>query len=320
MHILVINDDGPPSTQSSPYVHSLISTLQSPPFSHVVSVCLPHTQRSWISKAHVVGQTIKPSYFRPGTPFQDDGHVSARPFTDGEEQWILVDGTPASCAQIGLFHFFQEKGPIDLVISGPNYGRNTSALFSLSSGTIGGAMEAAVCGKRAIALSYAFESRIHDPEIIGKASNLSARLIGHLLKDWSSEIDLYSINVPLRKELLDGDPKILYVPMLENRWSSGSSFEEVEAENVDPAEQEREIREGGESSNAGTTHGEGVRHTHKHFKWAPKFADVHKSVKEAGPGSDGWAVMEGMVRYVSFSVMKSRQRHSTNLISTASLH
>lgn len=246
----------------------------------------------------MVGQTIKPSYFRPGTPFQDDGHVSARPFADGKEQWILVDGTPASCAQIGLFHFFQERGPADLVISGPNYGRNTTALFSLSSGTIGGATEAAVCGKRAIALSYAFESRIHNPEVIGKASNLSARLIGHLLKHWPSDVDLYSINVPLRKELLSGDPKIQYTPMLENRWSSGSSFDEVDGEDDDPAEQEREIREGGESPTAEKGLGDVAKHTHKHFKWAPKFADVHKSVREAEPGNDGWAVMEGIVRYV----------------------
>ena len=72
---------------------------------------------------------------------------------------LLVDSTPASCIQIGLFHYFQERGPIDLVISGPNYGRNTTAVFALSSGTLGGALEAAVCGKRAIAVSYAFFDR-----------------------------------------------------------------------------------------------------------------------------------------------------------------
>jgi tubulin--tyrosine ligase len=48
---------------------------------------------------------------------------------------------------------------VDLVLSGPNFGRNTTAIFALSSGTIGGALEGAVCGKKAIALSYAFDSR-----------------------------------------------------------------------------------------------------------------------------------------------------------------
>jgi tubulin--tyrosine ligase len=31
----------------------------------------------------------------------------------------------------------------------------------------------------------------------------------------------------------------------------------------------------------------------RHFKWAPRFADVMESSKKAGPGYDGWAVMEG---------------------------
>ncbi|KAL9615867.1 MAG: hypothetical protein Q9160_009201, partial [Pyrenula sp. 1 TL-2023] len=228
------------------------------------------------------------------TLFQDDGKFSARPFPDDQEQWILLDGTPASCAQIGLFHFFQERGPIDLVVSGPNYGRNSTALFSLGSGTLGGAMEATLCGKRAIALSYAFESRVHDPEVIGKASNLSARLIAHLLQEWPSDVDLFSVNVPLRKELLDDDPKIQYTSMLANRWSSGSSFEEVSGEDEDPAEQEREIREGGETTKGDIGISDSTKQAHKHFKWAPKFADVHKSVRESGPGNDGWAIMEGM--------------------------
>jgi tubulin--tyrosine ligase len=39
-------------------------------------------------------------------------------------------------------------------------------------------------------------------------------------------------------------------------------------------------------------------HTHKHFKWSPRFTDVYQSVEEAPPGNDGWAVKEGLTRYV----------------------
>lgn len=53
----ITNDDGPPSDQSSPYVHSLVSTLQQ--HGHTVSVVLPHTQRSWIGKAHLVGKSVR---------------------------------------------------------------------------------------------------------------------------------------------------------------------------------------------------------------------------------------------------------------------
>src|SRR5205085_2486730 len=103
------------------------------------------------------------------------GTTHARPSPDPSvEEWVLVDGTPASCVQIGLYHFFQSRGPVDLVVSGPNYGRNTTAVFALSSGTLGGALEAAVCKRRAVALSYAFFSRNHDGEIIAAASRRGA--------------------------------------------------------------------------------------------------------------------------------------------------
>jgi tubulin---tyrosine ligase len=58
---------------------------------------------------------------------------------------MLTTGTPSTCANIGLYHV-SEEDEFDLVISGPNYGRNSSAVFTLSSGTIGAAMEAALVG------------------------------------------------------------------------------------------------------------------------------------------------------------------------------
>lgn len=212
---------------------------------------------------------------------------------------MLVDGTPASCVQIGLYHFFQDRGPIDLVVSGPNYGRNSTAVFSLSSGTLGGALEAAVCKRRAIALSYAFFSRNHDPEIIAGASKLSVKLIDYLYANWGKEVDLYSVNVPLL-EGVEGN-KIMWTNMLQNYWSEGSCFQEVVDEEGDADEEEQKLREReGQGGDEGAN-GEGekvMRHKHKHFKWAPRFTDVYKSVEDAPPGNDGWAVKEGYTRYV----------------------
>lgn len=313
MHILVTNDDGPPSPTSSPYVHSLVRELQKK--GHVVSVCLPHTQRSWIGKAHIIGQTVKPLYYRPSETFDPSpsaaskaqGATYTRPSKNSkEEEWILVDGTPASCAQIGLHHFFQDKGPIDLVVSGPNYGRNTTAVFALSSGTLGGALEAAVCRKKSIALSYAFFSRNHDPIIIDGASRHSVRVIEKLYAQWPTDksVDLYTVNVPL----VEGVEvrKTLWTNVLQNYWGdSGACFEEVEGNIVDEDEEEERIREGEESkaSNGFESKGDGdsgeghqARYAHRHFKWAPKFTDVYKSVEEAPPGNDGWAVKEGFTR------------------------
>jgi len=243
----------------------------------------------------MIGKTLKPTYFRPGTLHQDDGTTHSKPLAAGapeQEEWILVDGTPASCVQIGLYHYFQDRGPIDLVVSGPNYGRNTTAVFSLSSGTLGGALEAAVCKRKAIAVSYAFFSRNHDPEIIAGASKLSVRVIEYLYKNWGEGVDLYSVNVPLVEGV--EERKVLWTSTLQNYWKSGSCFQEIEDEDGDAGEEEQRIREG-EGLPEGSE--ESVsRHKHKHFKWSPRFTDVYQSVEEAGPGNDGWAVKEGYTR------------------------
>ena len=194
--------------------------------------------------------------------------------------------------QIGLHHVFKDRNPIDLVVSGPNYGRNTTAVFALSSGTIGGAMEGAMSGKKSIALSYAFDSREHDPEIISAASKLSTKLIEKLLKEWPDDVHLYSINVPLRKGV--ENTKIVYTEMLQNRWLSGSSFEELpeEADDEDPSVEEHAIREGGEAN--GDVSRPVPKRVHRKFKWAPNFADVRKAVTDAESG-DGWEVLQGNV-------------------------
>lgn len=299
MHILVTNDDGPPSAQASPYVHSLVQHLQKA--GHTVSVCLPHTQRSWIGKAHIIGQTLKPFYYQPSdTPHgeADDGKTHTRPSSDPNvEEWILIDGTPASCAQIGLNHLFKERGPVDLVVSGPNYGRNTTAVFALSSGTMGGALEGAACQKKSIALSFAFFSRNHDPEIIDTACKHSVRIIEALYKQWPSDgsVDIYSVNVPL---VADVDThKTVFTEILQNYWTDGSCFTEVEEDATDAANAEHDIRQQQEGGGTETPPKAGKR---KYFKWAPKFTDVYKSVEDGGPGSDGWVVQEGNTRYVAY--------------------
>jgi 5'/3'-nucleotidase SurE len=284
----------------------------------------------------MIGQTVKPLYYRPPPPSApaaglvhdgDDskqqpatsttqqqengtaanpghGTTHTRPSTRrGTEEWILVDGTPASCVQIGLYHFFRDRGPVDLVVSGPNYGRNTTAVFALSSGTLGGALEAAICRHRAVALSYAFFSRNHDTAIIEKASRQGVKVIEALVREWPEDgsVDLYSVNVPLLEGLEEG--KVLFTPMLQNYWGAGSCFTEVDGSVDGEEEDEERIREEEgkvEEEDGGNAAGEGTSacHTHKHFKWSPRFTDVYQSVEDAPPGNDGWAVKEGHTRYV----------------------
>ena len=162
-------------------------------------------------------------------------------------------------------------------------------------------MEAAVCRKRAIALSFAFWSRDHRPDLIAGACKHSIKLIDYLAANWGSGVDLYSINVPVVENI--GSKKIMYTYALQNYWTSGSSFEEMEAgSDVDPQQQEKEIREsternGDSGSAVDDTYAKSSKpRKHKWFKWAPKFGDVQKSIDASAPGNDGWAISQGFTR------------------------
>ena len=70
------------------------------------------------------------------------------------EKRFAAEGSPADCVLAGLHDVMKDAQP-DLVLSGVNRGNN-SAENTLYSGTIGGAMEAALQGVPAIALSQYF--------------------------------------------------------------------------------------------------------------------------------------------------------------------
>lgn len=181
-------------------------------------------------------------------------------------------------------------------------------------------MEAAVCGYKSIALSYAFFDRNHDPIIITNASQLAVKLIDHLYRHWDENTHLYSINVPLIENV--GRNKILYTDMLQNSWKS-SCFEVIEVpseeddtpEEVEAAMRKAEEKEGRKELAGGLHGGSGtatpvpqphIRYTHKHFLWSPQFKDVYRSVEESEPGNDGWAVAQG---YTSVTPLRANFMH-----------
>lgn len=182
-------------------------------------------------------------------------------------------------------------------------------------------MEAAVCGAKSIALSYAFFDRNHDAQIIADASALSARLIQHLWDNWDANTQLYSVNVPLVEGVKER--KILWTNMLQNWWKSGSCFQVVDTPTStgddDPESTIRKQEEklgrkelrslGGEASAPSSgvaTPQPHMRYTHKEFKWAPLFKDVYESVEASEPGNDGWAVAQG---YTSVTPLRANFMH-----------
>ncbi|AQZ14249.1 PBY1 (YBR094W) [Zygosaccharomyces parabailii] len=239
MRVLITNDDGPPNDEFSPYVGPFVRYLRQNYPEWQLTVCVPHVQRSWIGKAHFAGKSLSAQFLYSKIDAEDN--LCLGPFVqpqmplegsklprncqnsevaDDDIEWILVDGTPASCANIGLYHLCDK--PFHLVISGPNVGRNTSSAYISSSGTVGAAMEAVITGRtKAIALSWAYFNGLKhfDSKTMGLAAQKSMQVITYLYQNWNDATDLYSVNVPLSKSLCSDTPAV-FAPIWENRWDA----------------------------------------------------------------------------------------------------
>ncbi|MCE8513690.1 5'/3'-nucleotidase SurE [Ruegeria pomeroyi] len=115
------------------------------------------------------------------------------------ERRFAAEGSPADCVLAGLHDVMKEALP-DLVLSGVNRGNN-AAENALYSGTLGGAMEAALQGLPAIALSQFFGPRNYgrtDPFEIARSHG--AQVIRRILDTWPDERPdyrlFYNVNFP----------------------------------------------------------------------------------------------------------------------------
>lgn len=101
-----------------------------------------------------------------------------------------VNGTPADCVSLGIYHW--EK--VDLVLSGINLGTNLgNAVWH--SGTLAAAKQAALLGIRGIALS----TPVHESEPnFERLTPWVERIIAHLLPE--RELPLVNVNIPAEPE------------------------------------------------------------------------------------------------------------------------
>ncbi|KAF8898716.1 survival protein sure-like phosphatase/nucleotidase [Infundibulicybe gibba] len=295
--VLLTNDDGPPDSAESPYVLGLYRYLTSV-LGWNVKVVLPSSQKSWIGKAYHIKEVTKGSYFYPNIDGRGDRTQHSRPIRDGEiGEWILLDATPATCANVALHNIF--PGQIDMVISGPNLGRNTSAAFALSSGTIGAALSASLSKVPAIALSYGTVLHPTPPALFEPAHDLGSRIIKHLWENWgedsgglrSGQVDLYSVNIPLIEGLLaDESLTICWTTMWRNSYGrlfkniSAASIASIDAagpDSLSPTQDTAQMEE---------NQGDLV------FKFAPEMKGlITPSLSSLPEGSDGWAIHKGWV-------------------------
>ena len=115
------------------------------------------------------------------------------------ERRFAAEGSPADCVLAGLHDVMKEARP-DLVLSGVNRGNNAGE-NAVYSGTVGGAMEAALHGIPAIALSQFFgpgNSALADPfeaALAHGAATIRA-LLDHGLWEGGDYRIFYNVNFP----------------------------------------------------------------------------------------------------------------------------
>lgn len=126
-HLLLTNDDGVDSPALVPFAHALAAIGD-------VSIVVPDRERSWIGKAiSRIGEVGTSEVQRDGLAI------------------TTCTGYPADATQIGVHHVCDP--PADLVVSGINIGLNYGTAFTVSSGTVGAAVEGWISGRPAIAFS-----------------------------------------------------------------------------------------------------------------------------------------------------------------------
>ncbi len=186
MNILITNDDGIRAD-------GLIRLARTASELGRVTVIAPEEQRSAMSHKITLREPIdvwKEEFPVPGV------------------EAYATTGTPADCVRFGMLNIVKE--PVDLVLSGINFGYNSGTDVQYSA-TIGAAMEAANTGVHAIALSEGINGchEITDAHLL--------RIIEEL-KDRPLEYDqIWNVNFPQL-------PLSQYRGTLEGRWVAHNGF------------------------------------------------------------------------------------------------
>ena len=142
--------------------------------------------------------TVAPAFEQSGV-----GHcisyVSPTMIAELGPRRYAAEGSPADCVLAGLYDVLKDNPP-DLVLSGVNRGNN-SAENVLYSGTIGGAMEAALQGLPAIALSQYYgpgNAHLDDPfeATVEHGAGLVRALVDQGHWDKADYRIFYNVNFP----------------------------------------------------------------------------------------------------------------------------
>ena len=148
-----------------------------------VYVCSPHVQQSATGHGITIGKIV----------FFDD-----IPFPEAK-QAVSMEGTPADCVKMGL-ELYRSRGiEMDMVFSGFNHGMNLGT-DTLYSGTVSGAIEGAICGLPAAAISVSSKNAFHrTPDHFEAAMDLAVKIaesekFSKRIAENPKELDIHYIN------------------------------------------------------------------------------------------------------------------------------
>jgi len=174
MHILVTNDDG----ITAPGLLALARSLSS---LGRVSILAP--DRNWSACGHV--KTLD----RPL-------RVKETHLMDSIQAWAC-DGAPSDCVTLGICGFLNEK--VDMVVSGINPNANLGHDVTYS-GTVTAAMEAAIWGIPAIAVSLDSPENHIDPLNYQPAAHIATRIAASVIRYGLGANVLLNVNIPYLPE------------------------------------------------------------------------------------------------------------------------
>jgi len=165
MKVLISNDDG----IFAPGIEALVQAFFKA--GHEVFVCAPDSQRSAASHSLSIGRplTVKEVTF------------------PGAAKAYAIGGTPADCVKLGLTVLCTEA---QAVVSGVNKGYNVGTDI-LYSGTVAAAMEGAICGRPALAISQ-MEKRTD----FSRAAALAAGMFEKMMKNPLGPLSVLNVNYP----------------------------------------------------------------------------------------------------------------------------
>lgn len=189
MRLLVTNDDGVDSVFLKQLVTALLEA------GHELWVAAPKTEQSWIGAAK--------SRNRPVAVCGGESRQL------GCRTWV-IDGTPSDCVNIAMEHLVPSELSLDAVVSGINIGMNATLGFIIASGTVSGALEGALHGLPAIALSQDMDTKTFErireahgkidasmEAVLKESAKHAARMIPALIAQTPSHsFQVHNINFP----------------------------------------------------------------------------------------------------------------------------